>query len=55
MMGKRKQSEQRRLITFAMTTDEGILNAAIESIVAIRDTRFPKATLAKAKTPRLRS
>lgn len=42
-----------RIINFAMGADEGTLNTAIESLVAIRANRYPKAkTASKPRKPR---
>jgi hypothetical protein len=38
----KKISEIQRLITFAMAADEPSLNAAIETLLAIRASKFPQ-------------
>lgn len=47
-MGKKKQSDTHRLIAFGMEASEDALIAAIESLQAVRDSRFPTT----ARTPR---
>jgi hypothetical protein len=37
----KKISEIQRLVTFAMAADESTLSTAIESLIAIRASRFP--------------
>lgn len=47
-MSKKRISENQRLIAFAMAASEGELVLAIDSLIAIRNSRFPKAAVAKA-------
>lgn len=50
-MGKRKTSDTYNLTRFAYEATEDTLNAAIDSLTAVRDVKFPKAA-AKAVKPR---
>jgi hypothetical protein len=43
-------TETQRLIGFAMNADESTLNAAIESLTAIKANRFPKGEKKPRKT-----
>lgn len=51
-MGKKRQTETQRLIAFGMTATEDTLNAAIESLQAVRDSRFPKTATRAPRKPR---
>lgn len=47
----KRTNEQQRLVNFAYAAEEGELTAAINTLVALRDARFPK-TPKKAAAPR---
>lgn len=52
-MGKKRQSNQQKLIAFGMAANGDQLNDAIETLQALRDARFPRVT-APAKSVRRR-
>lgn len=45
-------SDIQRIINFAMGADEPTLNAAVETLVAIRANRYPKEARTKTRKPR---
>lgn len=51
-MSKRKTSDTYNLTRFAYEATEDTLNAAIDSLTAVRDAKFPKTAPAKPKAPR---
>lgn len=54
-MSKKRLTDQQQLINFAMGADESALNAAIDSLTAIRDNRYPKQSPKPAKPRKLRA
>lgn len=54
-MGKKRLSDQQQLINFAMSVDENVLGAAIESLIAIAMNRFPKRVVKPAAPRKARS
>lgn len=51
-MGKKKQSQTHQLITFGMAASEDALSAAIESLQAVKESRFPSAATKTTRKPR---
>lgn len=51
-MGKKRQTDNQRLMAFGATADREALNTAIESLIAIRDARFAATTIKPPRKPR---